>query len=274
MSTTLRQLCCTVVCVFSAATCFAAQPRIAIIIDDLGHQLARGQRTIDLPGPVACAVIPHTAYSTALAERAHAAGKEVLLHLHMQSAADLPGEPEALEAAVELPHTGGAIGLETSRSALEAILTADLADVPHSVGVNNHQGSLVTRHPGHMAWLMDALRVHGDLFFVDSYTTAASVAYAIAQEKGVPATRRDVFLDNERSADRIAREFERLKREARAHGYAVAIGHPYPETLAFLEAELPRLAEQGFELVPVSELVGMQLAQPVLAAGTMDGVVH
>ncbi|MEW8585390.1 MAG: divergent polysaccharide deacetylase family protein, partial [Candidatus Thiodiazotropha sp.] len=31
--------------------------------------------------------------------------------------------------------------------------------------------------------------------------------------------------------------------------------HPYPETLALLRKELPRLERQGVELVPVSQLV-------------------
>ncbi len=63
-----------------------ATPRIAIIIDDLGYGLAAGQRALDLPGPVGYAVLPVTPRGKALAEMAHAGGKEVLLHLPLQSA--------------------------------------------------------------------------------------------------------------------------------------------------------------------------------------------
>ena len=74
-------------------------------------------------------------------------------------------------------------------------------------------------------------------------------------EEGVPATRRDVFLDHTRSVEAVAREFERLKAKARKQGHAVAIGHPFPETLEVLEQQLPLLEAEGFELVTISELL-------------------
>jgi hypothetical protein len=67
--------------------------------------------------------------------------------------------------------------------------------------------------------------------------------------------KRDVFLDPDRAPDTVAREFERMKALARKQGRVVAIGHPYPATLELLERELPRLLEEGFELVSASELV-------------------
>lgn len=199
-----------------------SRPRIAIIIDDLGYGWAAGVRSIGLPGPVACAVLPGTPHGARLAELAHRAGKQVLLHLPMQSLEDL--EPDA-----HMLH------LDTTRRQLALRVAADLADVPHAAGINNHRGSLLTRHPGHMGWLMEELAGRRDLYFIDSYTTAASVALGIAREKGIPATRRDVFLDPDRSPGTVRREFERLIALARRHGSALGIGHPYPETLALLE---------------------------------------
>ena len=64
-----------------------------------------------------------------------------------------------------------------------------------------------------------------------------------------------MFLDSDPAPDMVAREFERLKSLARKRGLAVAIGHPYPETLSFLEHAIPRLVEEGIELVPLSELI-------------------
>jgi polysaccharide deacetylase 2 family uncharacterized protein YibQ len=46
-----------------------------------------------------------------------------------------------------------------------------------------------------------------------------------------------------------------MKTLARERGQVVAIGHPHPATLDLLEAQLPRLAEEGFVLVPVRELL-------------------
>ena len=130
-----------------------------------------------------------------------------------------------------------------------------LDSVPHAIGINSHRGSLLTRHPGHMQWLMEEISTYGNLFFIDSYTHHGSVALQVADEIGVPAMRRNVFLDPDPSPETVAREFERMKKLARKRGTAVAIGHPYPATLDLLERELPRLAEEGFELVRISELL-------------------
>ncbi|MCP4000841.1 MAG: divergent polysaccharide deacetylase family protein [Gammaproteobacteria bacterium] len=222
------------------------QPLIAIIIDDLGNQKEPGQRVIALPGPVVCSLMPHTAYARFLAEAAYAAGKEVMLHLPMQ-----PVE-------MGLHAVPGEINLDTSQSNMRQILTTDLNAVPHTVGVNNHMGSLITRHPGHMEWLMNELSRRGNLYFIDSYTTASSIAFEMALENGVPTARRNVFLDNEKSASSIAIAFAQLKKEAKEDGFAIAIGHPYTVTLDYLEKEIPLLAEQGFRLVPVSKIMEFQ----------------
>ena len=224
----------------------AESPLLAVIIDDLGNQRRAGLAVVDLPGPVACAFMPHTPFATELAELAHARGKEVMLHLPMQ--------PNQMQRVAGL----GEISLDNQRSDLRRILASDLATVPHAVGVNNHMGSLITRHPGHMAWLMDELAQRGNLFFVDSYTSAESVALATALEYGVPALRRHVFLDGDPSPAAVALQFERLQRQARQRGFAVAIGHPYPATIEFLQKVLPSLAEAGFELVSISELLRRQ----------------
>lgn len=219
------------------------RPLIALIIDDLGNQRLPGLRVIELEGPIACAIMPHTAHSTYLAEQAHAVGKEVILHLPMQ-----PLEMERIAGP-------GEISLDTDRSDLTVILDFNLASVPHSAGISNHMGSLITRHPGHMRWLMDELNERGNLFFIDSFTTPASVAYELAVESGVPAGRRHVFLDNVQTTAAIERQFDRLKQQASSRGYAIGIGHPYPVTLDFLQAALPALAEEGFELVPVARIL-------------------
>lgn len=220
-----------------------AQPRVAIIIDDLGYQLAAGRRAIELPGPVTFAVLPGTPRAAALAEWAHERGKEVLLHLPLQANSDDQGDEPI------------GIDLDMSRETLASTFDVALSSVPYVIGVNGHRGSLLTRHPGHMLWLMEEIRARNDLFFVDSYTTAHSVALQMASEAGVSAVRRDIFLDPDPSPETVVRQFERMKRLARKRGIVVAIGHPYRSTLELLERELPKLHEQGIELVTISELV-------------------
>ncbi len=241
--TSVKAFLAAVLVALSAPLAAGQIPRIAIIIDDLGYELLAGERTIALPGPVACAILPGAPRARYLANVANAQGKEVLLHLPMQAVG-----PETSVEATRMT-------LDMSRSSFAATFDAAFDSVPHAIGINNHRGSLLTRHPGHMQWLMEELLQHEGLFFVDSFTTAESVALQIASELGVHATRRDVFLDPDKTSLTLQREFERLKSVARKRGRAIAIGHPYELTLALLERELPRLAEQGFDLVPVSELV-------------------
>ncbi len=223
----------------------AAQPapRIAIIIDDLGYQLEAGRRAIMLPGPVTFAVLPKTPHSKRLAHFANERGREVLLHLPLE-AMDYRG-----------PADPGGITLDMTRETFSSAFAQAIDTVPYAVGVSSHRGSLLTRHPGHMSWLMQEIGQREDLFFIDSYTTHESIALDVAAEEGISATRRDVFLDHERSIEAVARELERLKRLARKRGQAVAIGHPFPETLEVLERALPVLEAEGFELVTISEIV-------------------
>ncbi len=218
-------------------------PRIAIIIDDLGYHFDNGKRAIELPGPVAFSFLPGAPRARDLAERAHEQGKDVLLHLPLQAYRD-----DARREPAE-------IHIDMSRARVGSTLAAALAAVPHVIGINSHRGSLFTRHPGHMQWLMEAIVAREDLFFIDSYTHHDSVALQIARENGVPAMRRDVFLDPDPSPEAVAREFARMKELARVRGQVVAIGHPHPATLELLERELPRLADEGFELVRVRELL-------------------
>lgn len=230
-----------------AATASAAiRPRISIIIDDLGYRFAAGRRAIALPGPIAYSVLPQTPYGRKLAQLANDAGREVLLHLPLEAANhEGPAEP-------------GGITLDMTRGVFRATFATAIDTVPFAVGVSSHRGSLLTRHPGHMAWLMEEIREREDLFFIDSYTTHESIALKVAREEGVSATRRDVFLDHERSAEAVTREFERLKSKARRQGHAVGIGHPFPETLDVLERELPLLEDQGFDLVTISKMIGAE----------------
>jgi len=220
----------------------AKRAYIGLIIDDLGDRYDDGIRAIALPGAVTYAILPQTTFSQRMAELAHTAGKEVMLHQPMQ----------AMNGKAMGP---GGLSIEMSQYELVKTIEANLASVPYARGVNNHMGSLLTRHPGEMAWVMAALRDHGGLYFVDSTTTSHTVARKVAMEYKLPTLRRNIFLDNKRDAKSILHQFIQLVEQARTVGSSLAIGHPYPETLAVLDKVLPHLQEFGVELVPVSELI-------------------
>lgn len=218
------------------------QAFISIIVDDLGHQMKAGLRAIGLPGPVTYAILPHTVYAQRIAELAHRLDKEILLHLPM-------------EANGSRNLGLGGLTREMTRHELVATFYSDLGDIPHAIGINNHMGSLLTRHSEPMQWLMEAIRAYGNLFFVDSRTTPYSVAERVASDFQVPVIRRDVFLDHERDAESILNQFRFLVAQAKVKGIAVGIAHPYPETLAVLETVLHRLELYGVKLAPISTLV-------------------
>ncbi len=239
----LKAATCALLLILAGGSAATTEPRIAIIIDDLGYRLKAGQRAIRLPGPVSVAVLPGAPRTEVLARAAHANGKEVLLHLPLQARPDdLVDEPMR-------------INLDMNRDEFRDTFDRAFASVPHAVGVNNHRGSLLTRHPGHMQWLMEEIQARDPVFFVDSFTTHQSVALQFADELGVHARKRDVFLDPDPAPETVAREFERMKRLAMKRGSVVVIGHPYAATLDLLERELPKLADEGFRLVAISELM-------------------
>lgn len=218
------------------------RPVIALIIDDLGDRLAEGERSIKLPGAITYAVLPHTPYARNLAKLAHQQGKEVMLHQPMQ----------ALNGKAMGP---GGLSHDMDRQQVRETLRKNLAAIPHVRGINNHMGSLLTSQTEHMAWVMELLQEKGGLYFVDSTTTPTTVARRTAHEHGLPNARRNVFLDHTRDREIILSQFVLLLEQAHNHGAALAIGHPYPETLEVLEALLPYLDEFGVRLLPVSKWI-------------------
>lgn len=224
----------------------SASGEIAIIIDDLGHQRSAGLRAAQLPGPVALAFLPASPHAAAQAALAARLGKEVLLHLPLEPAThSARAHPTAIRA-------------DAGRDDLRQAFAAALASVPHARGVNNHQGSLLTGMAEPMGWLMQELKARPGLYFVDSRTSGASVAYRTARQYGIPAAERNVFLDDDRGEAAIRAQFRRLIAKAQRDERALAIGHPYPETLKVLEEELPQLARHGLRLVSPSELIALQ----------------
>lgn len=218
---------------------------IALIIDDLGNRRDVDQQAIMLPGPVACAFLPYAQHTRQLANQAYNHDKEVLLHLPMQAVKDTPPE-------------GGKLMLDMTRSEFLKVLSEDLDAIPHVSGINNHQGSLLTAHPGHMSWLMQEIRQYDGLFFVDSRTTSTTIARQLAHEHGVPSIDRSVFLDHDRDVKNVRAQFRRLVEIAKIQGTALGIGHPYPETLAVLKEEIAALDAQQVKLVPVARLIELK----------------
>jgi polysaccharide deacetylase 2 family uncharacterized protein YibQ len=215
--------------------------RVALVIDDLGHDVDDLRPLVALGVPVTYSVLPfeeETPQVVAELRRRHA---EILLHLPMEPVHGQNPGPGALLQGM----SDGEL-----REKTEAALKA----VPGATGVNNHMGSLLSSEEGPMNAVLGVLAERG-LFFLDSRTSAESVAYKVALGLGVPAAERQVFLDGDPSPAAIHTQFQRLLNLARTKGAAIAIGHPHPETLAALTREVPKAKAAGYEFVPVSYLL-------------------
>ena len=178
----------------------------------------------------------------------------------------LPG-PVTLAIMPDTPHAT-AFARQAHKAGKTVILhmPMDPATGPYASGINNHMGSRMTAQPLPMAWLMGELQ-RRHLFFVDSRTSAATVAAAKAQEQGLASLSRDVFLDDVRTPEAIAGQLRIAVELARRQGSAVLIGHPYPQTLEVLERELPRLKAQGIEWVEIHQMIALRSNQAMAAHG-------
>lgn len=220
----------------------APSARLAIIIDDLGHDRAAAEALFALPFPLTFSVLPNLAHSGDIAEEAYRRGYQVMLHLPMESSGD--AKHEAAELRVGMTPAEGT-----------RLLAEMLETVPHAAGVNNHQGSLATADAQLMAATMRTLRER-QLFFIDSRTSTATLAYDAAVQAGVPSAFRNVpFLDDTPTPEAVRRQLALAIRRARHQGFAIAICHPHPATLQALEELLPHLETEGMRLVFPSELV-------------------
>lgn len=239
----------TLLLLLSVTSPFArAAPRLSIIIDDIGQDRALGRRVIALPFPAAIAVLPYLPASSELAREAHAHGKEVLLHEPMENLAHKPLGP-------------GGLTLAMNHDQVVTTLTHAIESIPYAVGVSNHMGSLLTQYPLQMGWVMAELARRG-LYFVDSRTTSRTFALTAAEIEGVPAIRRHVFLDNERSESYLTTALGRAVERARRHGDAVVIAHPYETTVSFLESHMDVV--EGIEIVPPSRMLPLPAFQTLV----------
>lgn len=220
---------------------FGEIPVVAVVIDDMGISKKRTADIISLQAPLTASFLTYGKELDNQVKNAREAGLEIMVHTPMEphSKADLA--PDTLTTRMDT---------EEIKSGLKIML-----DKFHNVkGINNHMGSKLTEDFERMNAVMEVLSER-DLFFLDSKTTAFSVAKKAAKQNLVSYATRHVFLDNENKADYILKQLAIAERIARRNGYAVAIGHPKTGTYQALKQWLPTLEEKKIKLVPMSEIV-------------------
>ena len=238
-------------CLICVTPAQADNPVVSIIIDDMGYRLQQDRDALLLAGSLTYSVLPHAPGARHVLQAAKANGNEVMLHLPMES-----------ETQSQLPSPGV---LTQSMDWITFVRTVqrNLAAVPGIVAINNHEGSRLTADTQRMQWLMEELSRHREIAFIDSRTTHHTVALQTAEKYGLPATRRDIFLDYE--PGKIEQQFKKLISKARKEGSALAIAHPRDETIKYLNAHLDELKQQGIDLVPVSQLIAIRQRSAELA---------
>ncbi|GAB2188440.1 hypothetical protein MAH1_00460 [Sessilibacter sp. MAH1] len=232
------------VSLFLSHSSFAEKAKIILIIDDLGYDLDTGIQFADLNPNITLSILPFSPHGQQISRYGSNNGNDILLHSPMA-----PNSPKPIEKSV--------LHLGMDKLALKTQLRAQLNWLPEAVGVNNHMGSALTRDALAMNWVMQELKLR-DLFFVDSRTTAESIAWRMAHNYRVPSWKRDIFLDNTRDEKAITDQLQKLIKKSQDKGFAIGIGHPYPETLAVLTQFFRSLESTQLSLIKPSELTMTQ----------------
>ena len=219
--------------------------RIYLILDDGGHNLHQLKPFLEFPGKFSIAVIPRLKYSKEAAELIYQSGKTVMLHQPMQPLGK--ADPGA-----------GAIYVNMSDNDVRKTLNDNLDSIPHVVGFNNHMGSAATSDERIMDVVLKVAKQR-NLFFVDSFTHSGSVCAKVAKKNGMRIARRDIFLDNDKSREKMIEAFNEGKAVADKKGYAVLIGHVWSDNLVQVMMDMyPEFIEEGYCFESVSDFFTLE----------------
>jgi polysaccharide deacetylase 2 family uncharacterized protein YibQ len=221
----------------------AVRARIAVIVDELGSRADVVERLLALHRPLTLAVLPGLPLSRQIARDAARAGLEVLVQL--------PLEP------YRFPEDDPGPGVLTMAMAPEEVIRRTrlhLESVPGAVGVVTRMGSRFTEDRPRMRGVLEPVFLRG-LYFVDSVTTPRTVGFDLARALGIPAARRQVFLDPDDRETTTRAQLAAAAHWAERRGSVVAIGHGRLLTVRLLAEALPRWEARGLAVAPLSELV-------------------
>lgn len=240
-------------------------PQISIVIDDLGVVKGRTLEVIKLDAPLTLSFLPYAQDLPTITQAARASGHELMVHLPMEPKGDKDPGPHALLTGV------------ADEKILQELMF-NLSQFDGYVGVNNHMGSAFTEDPRGLDLILDEVRNRG-LLVLDSRTSQNSLLAKMATDRDIPNITRDVFLDNEQDVAYILGQLDKLEKMAQRRGNAIAIGHPYKETIQALALWLPTLKQKGIVVVPLSHLIKrkyhkIQMAQERSQSGGQASSVH
>jgi len=217
--------------------------KIAIIIDDNGYSTKDCDQLESIPQPFTIAILPAQKFSRYMAYCAHDRDKGIMLHMPMEPHANKDRYPKNYIIRTDMPE-----------ALIRSRLSDSLADIPYVQGVNNHMGSKATEDRRLMSIVLEEMRAK-NLFFIDSLVTSKSICHETARANHVPFAQRNVFLDNVNSRKYIENQFQELAQKARENGKAIGIGHARPLTWQILKEQLPKLENEGYEILTIKDLL-------------------
>lgn len=219
--------------------------KVAIIVDDMGY-MGKGYRLLKkIPQSITYAVLPFYEQSKILAKQSYKLGYELMLHMPMQ--------PAKGRTYFDFDHMikEGLTPIEV-RSRTKSVL----ASVPYIVGVNNHQGSLSTSNQAYMDAIMTEVKLHQNLYFIDSITSSKSVAYKTAKKMGVSTLKRNYgFLDNDKDIEKIVSNFIGLIKRSYKTKTLIAIMHEKKVSAEALIEVLPLFQDAEIEIVSPGDIL-------------------
>ena len=212
------------------------KPKLAIIIDDISVQShVNAIKSLNLP--ITMSFLPP---SPQRPNSAKLAAKEDVYMVH------LPMEAQSFSA--EEPNT---LRVDDSQKKISLTISNIKQMFPKVEFINNHTGSKFTSNEIAMNRLVFALKSQ-NINFVDSRTTAQTKAPKVMKNYGLHYMARDIFLDHEMEKSYVKKQIKKAIKLAKAHGSAIAIGHPHANTIMALN-ESKKLFDE-VELVYVNRL--------------------
>jgi hypothetical protein len=212
-----------------------------LVVDDVGYRTDNLERFLSLPIPITFAVLPRLPETSESVRKIERSRAEYILHQPMEPVGKEDPGPGALYSKMD-------------KREVRRVISENLKELPQARGINNHMGSKVTSDSALMDQVLALIGEKG-LFFLDSRTTAQTVAGEIARERNIRFTERHVFLDNQSTEEYVRGALEEGMRIAGERGYAVLIGHVWSDELyRVLSEEHRSIEEEGYSFAYLADL--------------------
>lgn len=215
--------------------------RLAIVIDDCGSDMTTLEKLNTLPIPLTYAVMPNKPHTAESAQSGYQAGRKIFVHLPMQPLQVSSSESVFISSAM-------------SDSKVKSTTNELLDQVPHAIGMNNHQGSMATADARLMKDVMAVMKKR-KFVYLDSRTNSASVGEQTAASMGIATSRNNLFIDNDADVTAIKQRLRQSGEIAKSNGSAIVIGHCRPKTEQALREMIDEFEKEGIDIVFATTLM-------------------